>query len=267
MNQNDINRIVQAVLEELRKMDEQQKQKALLIYTGAAIGFDEALSSICRLRQEGYSFDVYYTRGAEAALDMSVVRAHAEPERFVCDLGDEAPEAFVAQYDTVIVPALTINTAAKVSHCIMDNPASRMISSALMKGKKVVVANDGCCPDHPVREALGFKIAEPMKAQMRSNLVKVRDFGAIVTSAAELADAVLGLEPKKEEKKLAAPKQTQSEKKAGGAKKPKSKRPLITRKDVDSCPTGGVLRIPKNSNVTALVWDLARERGITIVKE
>ena len=51
LNQNDINRIVQAVLEELRKMDEQEKRKALLIYTGAAIGFDEALGSICRLRQ------------------------------------------------------------------------------------------------------------------------------------------------------------------------------------------------------------------------
>lgn len=264
MNQNDINRIVQAVLEELQKKEQAQTKKALLIYTGAAIGFDEALGSICRLRQNGYTFDVVYTRGAEKALDMEVVRAHAEPNQFLCDCGEEAPEALAAQYDLIIVPALTINTAAKVSCCIMDSPATRMISNALMRGKRVVLAVDGCCPDNPVREALGFRIAEPMKAQMRANLEKLHAFGATLTSAAHLADKVIGAEKKQEQ---AVEKQEQAEKKATVSAKVSGKRPLITRKHVDACAAGGVLTIPKNSNVTALVWDLARERGITIVKE
>lgn len=266
MNQDDINRIVQAVLQELQKKEwarTERTKRALLIYTGAAIGFDEALESVCRLRQNGYAFDMVYTRGAERALDLEAVRAHAEPNRFLCDCGEELPETFAAQYDQIIVPALTVNTAAKLSCCIMDTPVARMISSALMRGKQVVLATDGCCPDHPAREALGFRIAEPMKAQMRANLEKVRSFGAVLTSAAELADVVMGGGEKK-----GASEQPPAEKKdAGGGRTSRGKRPLITRSQVDACPAGGILRIPRNSNVTALVWDLVRERGITIVKE
>lgn len=255
MNQYEIDRIVQAVLEELQKRAQPQAKRALLLYTGAALGFDAALESICRLRQEGWQFDVFCTPGAQQALDMELLRAHAASGPLLTDCGDASPEAFAGQYETIIVPALTVNTAAKLSGCIMDTPATRMLLSALMKGRRVVLATDGCCPDCPGREALGYRMPEPMKARLRGNLETLRAFGAVLTSVAGLADTVAGTERKQQE-----PERRQS----GGA--PGGKRPLITRKQVDACPNGGVLTVPKNSNVTALAEDLARERGITIVK-
>ena len=68
------------------------------------------------------------------------------------------------------MPALTINTAAKVANCISDNLLTNMISRAMATGKPIVAAVDGCCPDNEVRAKIGFKVTDAYKMRMRSNL-------------------------------------------------------------------------------------------------
>ncbi|MCC8178992.1 MAG: hypothetical protein LIO38_07770, partial [Cloacibacillus sp.] len=71
---------------------------------------------------------------------------------------DCAPELLAALYYTVIVPALTVNTAAKIAACIADTPAARIISNSMMRGKNFVIARDGCCPENAERAAKGYNM-------------------------------------------------------------------------------------------------------------
>ncbi|MCO7153072.1 flavoprotein [Anaerobutyricum hallii] len=90
----------------------------------------------------------------------------------------------------VIIPSLTINTAAKVANCISDNLLTNMISRAMATGKPIVAAIDGCCPDNKVREQLGFKVTEAYKAKMRHNLEDMLAYGITLTTDYSLCSKV-----------------------------------------------------------------------------
>ena len=256
MREIDIERIVQEVLKCLQAETRPAAKKALLVYTGAGIGYNESINSLRILRQDGYDFDVFFSYGAKAALDETVVRHHLVPEKFLTDADVESPEGLVKDYDLVIVPTLTSNTAAKLACCITDTFATRMIMNALMTGKRVVLATDGCCPDHPARPLLGFRIPEPLKAQMRSNLEKLKSYGAVLSGAEKLDLAVTGQKPAAAEK----------QEPVKNAVVKSGKKAVIGKKQLEQCPAGGVLTVPHDSIVTALARDIAYEKNITIVK-
>ena len=58
---------------------------------------------------------------------------------------------------------------------LADTPAAAVILDGLMRGKNVIVATDGCCPDHAERARRGFRMAEPLKQTLRTHLEALRD--------------------------------------------------------------------------------------------
>ena len=135
----------------VEKLLARQKQ-ALVVYTGSNIGEAAALEAMGRLRGEGFTFRVLLSRGASGLLDVERLRSVLEPEK----LWVETPEALTARYDTILVPAMTVHTAAHVAACMADTPASAVILDGLMRGKNVVVNIDGC-PLHGFEEDLAQK--------------------------------------------------------------------------------------------------------------
>ena len=146
----------------VEKLLARQKQ-ALVVYTGSNIGEAAALEAMGRLRGEGFTFRVLLSRGASGLLDVERLRSVLEPEKLWVEAPEETPEALTARYDTILVPAMTVHTAAHVAACMADTPASAVILDGLMRGKNVVVNIDGCCPDHAERLKRGFHMAEPLK--------------------------------------------------------------------------------------------------------
>ena len=106
----------------VEKLLARQKQ-ALVVYTGSNIGEAAALEAMGRLRGEGFTFRVLLSRGASGLLDVERLRSVLEPEK----LWVETPEALTARYDTILVPAMTVHTAAHVAACMADTPASAVI--------------------------------------------------------------------------------------------------------------------------------------------
>ena len=102
----------------VEKLLARQKQ-ALVVYTGSNIGEAAALEAMGRLRGEGFTFRVLLSRGASGLLDVERLRSVLEPEK----LWVETPEALTARYDTILVPAMTVHTAAHVAACMADTPA------------------------------------------------------------------------------------------------------------------------------------------------
>lgn len=272
--------IVQRVVDKLIGM----KKRALVVFTAALMGFPQALESLRRMREDGYVFHVVMTENAGRLLDAAKIEEALKPEKmFVGEQKTIMPEAIAASFDTVIVPCMTINSAAKLAGCISDNIATRVISNSMMRGKQVIVAVDGCCPDNEARAAKGYNFTPALKEKLRGNLEALRGYGATLTVAEKLEAKSksallrsLGMgggkpaAPAAQSVKAAAaqpaaceitPKATAV---SGGVHIAKR---VIGRTDIIGNLQGGAIYIPKGALVTQLAKDLATHHGVQLIRE
>ncbi len=251
----------------VRKLVDRQK-RALVVVTGAAIGVPAALEGLKKLREEGFTYHVLMTRSAMYVTGEEAVRAALAPEELWVESADCPPELAAARFDTILVPALTVNTAAHLANCMSDSPAAAMILSGLLKGKNVVIAVDGACPDNSKRKELGYHMTPAMRDALHGNLEKLQAYGARLTSAEGMAgavrQAVYSFLPARAAKP-AAPAKAQGPAAHGGRViRPAMAGRVLSVKAVNTAPRGAVILVPKGTIVTALASDEARRLGVTI---
>lgn len=255
---------VQLLAEKVVEKLLERRKRALVVYTGAKLGSTRALEAMSRLRREGFRFQVLLSRGASRVLNQSDIRIALEPEELWVDQPDEPPEALAARYDTILVPTLTVNTAAHVSSCMADSPSSAVILGGLMRGKNVVCAIDGCCPDNEERAALGYRMAEPLKQRLRDNLEVLRAYGARLTTADHFYEKTMGT------MKLGTERPEPVSVSRGV--RPSTAGPSITSRvlsasQVRACQPGTELRVSAHTLITQLARDEARLRRVSIAVE
>lgn len=256
----------------VQKLLERQKQ-ALVVYTGSNMGIDAGLECLRKLRQEdGFTYRVLLTKSAAGMLDVTAIRSALEPEELWVEKPGDSPEALTARYDTILVPALTVNTAAHVASCMADTPAAAIILDGLMRGKNVIAAVDGCCPDNPERIRRGFCMTEALKRKLRENKDALRNFGAWLTTSEHLGEtakkAITSFVPVSGTAKPELKVQTESGKKAAGLAagtfRAAMEGRVFSQKHMKSYPDNAVIIVPKRTIITQLASDEARRRGIRI---
>lgn len=276
-----VHSIVMQVLAErvMQKLLERQKQ-ALVVYTGSNMGIEPGLECLRKLRrEEGFTYRVLLTRSAAELLDTSAIRSALEPEEFWVGTPGDSPEALTARYDTILVPAMTVNTAAHVAACMADTPAAAIILDGLMRGKNVIVAVDGCCPDNPERTRRGFRMTEALKNKLRENKDALKDFGALLTTSEHLRETVqkaitsftpAGAFVKPEPNVHAESKPEPNMQKENGTKvnagmyRAVLEGRVFSVKHIKSYPDHAAILVPKRTIITQLASDEARRRGIRI---
>ena len=134
---------------------------ALVLFSGASLGFEAALGSVARLAP------------AIAASGMT-----------------PASQSLVQAHDVLIVPTATVNLLAKVAHGVCDCLASNVIAEFIMSNKPVVVAVNAACPDSADKRGWFPDIPPGYQDLLRGNLERVRSFGVRLTSAEQLDRAV-----------------------------------------------------------------------------
>lgn len=246
-----VNEIVARVL---LRLAEAQK-RALVVFTGSLIGFEQSMAALKRLGEEGFRFTVYLSESGEALLDLERLRRALKPEA-VFTGKERIPEQLAAEFATILVPAITVNTAAKLACCVSDTAATRIISNSMMRGKNVIIAVDGCCPDNPERALKGYHMTPSMKAQLRENMEKLKSFGASLTTIERLYEKTMGVTagnaqesqtPKGEERFLS--------------------KKVVGRKDIlENCGCRRI-RVSKGAAVTQLAIETAVQYGIAVVRE
>lgn len=267
--------IVEAIGEEVARRVSAKlialQKKALVVCTASTMGFSQWIVGLQQLEQEGFTFDLYLSENAAKILQVSAIRSAVSFGKVWSGETELPPEAIAASYYTILVPAMTVNTAAKIANSFCDNPASRLIMNSMMKGKNVIIAVDGCCPDNEERAAKGYRMTEPLKAQLRENLVRMRDFGAVLTTAGKLSSKTLRVIGASHTEAPAAPcaaltKAAAAPKKAAPTSS-KVTRKILGRQDVVNLPEGSVLHIPAGSQITQLAMDIVRVRNIQVVRD
>ena len=172
-----------------RKLLEYQKN-AMVVFTGTTIGTDVALEALCDLKEQGFTYHVLLSHSASKVLDVEKIRASLKPEDLWLGCSERTPEDLCSKYETILVPALTINSAARVANCMSDTVATSIILNGLLRRKTVVLSIDGCCPDVQKQINGGVPLPPILEGRLRSNLELLQGYGAILTKGHTGSDSV-----------------------------------------------------------------------------
>ncbi|MEA4988799.1 MAG: flavoprotein [Anaerovorax sp.] len=268
MSKENLEKIIEEVLiayiaERVIEKISNRNKKALVVFTGSPMNFDEALNHLSKLREKGFTFHVFLSDSAKFLLDFTRIEQRLHPV-FIDDDCCGMPELLVKEFGTVIVPTMTRNTAAKIACGIADSPASRFISNALMKGKNVIIAIDGCCPDNKENIENGYRMTETLKAQLRDNMKKMASYGAYLTTADHLYDSTV--------RKVFQEMSTDQESVENTANGKKAECTVLSNKVIgnsDIIINSGFQKIiiGKNALVTKLAEDTAKKNKIQLIRE
>lgn len=223
--------------------DDQPARRALVLFTGAWLGFDESVRELERIRDAGVHLDIVQTESSRLHLDQTKITA----------LGPEVTSNLVSTHPMLIVPTLTVNCAAKVAHGMADNLATNVIHEFILLNRPIVAVRTAACPDAVEKKEWFPHIPPAFAHVLRENLVALESFGVRLTGVNDLADGVLAAWRDLEGAPSAQ----------GGAVLPD----LVSHALLSTVPSGGVLRVAAKALVTALAADEAAERGIRIERQ
>lgn len=251
-------------------------KKAVVLFSGALIGYKDAVPALNELKKDGWKLTAVLSRAAGEVLTEERIRNDIDPEAIYVEGAPVNGRQIIDESQFVIIPELTINTAAKVANCISDNLLTNMISRAMATGKPIVAAIDGCCPDNEVRAKLGFKVTDAYKARMRRNLEDLQAYGIVLTVNANLCHKVNkvyensfpfpkpGSDGESSPSKPACSVKMQMAPARGSIKLDKK---VVGRIDIAGCLNCETILVRSDAVVTGLARDEASKRGIRIVKE
>lgn len=284
MTADDVSALVRRALAELVTPP---PRRALVLFTGALIGFERVIGELDLLAASGVELEYVQTPSAERILDQRLIAS--VPMR-------PADRHLTGSHDTLVVATLTQNAAAKTAHGIADCLASNLLNDYLLAGRPVVAAASGCDPDDPDKRRWFPTIPEGLAAVMRENLETLRGFGVRTARAGALARTVLAAYERAERARMAplttalgmsrrelldrlgapAPATPVAvggrAARAAAAPAPRTgavsvQLRLISQRVVQRMPVGTVLRVPAGAQITAMAADVARTRSVTIIRE
>ena len=261
-------------------------RRALVVFTGGLLGFDDCIGELALLKAEGVQLDYIQTPSAERILDQDLIRS----------LGmRDVSKRMVEEHDMLIAPTLTSNIAAKVAHGIADCLASNLFSEFIMSNRLVVASRTAICPDGTAKQAW-FPHMPPAYADLlRGNLAALASFGVRLTESRFIARTALAAWERRDAERraplvaalgtsvaglvaaLADPAAMANE--GDGSHRSPGPRPtrgpgtvvcaqdLISQQVVQQLPSGIELRIGAQALVTAAARDAAATRSIRITRE
>lgn len=217
----------------------------LVLFSGALLGFEDAVESLRRLTTEGWPLDWIQTPAAARILDQEVIAS--------AGMSAAGPE-LVRTHEALLVPTMTVNLAAKVANGIGDCLGSNVMAEFIMMGKPVVAAVSGSCPDGPEKRGWFPDMPSGYATMLRETLGRLASFGVHLAPARDLDRAL--------RRALADPRRASS----AGTVEIDHDEQVLTEAAVAGFPSGATVRLAKGACVTALAQDAARDRGISLVQ-
>lgn len=281
--------IYEAIVEQLAIQVVEKLQarlrKALVLFTGTELGLSKVAPGLIQLKADGFDLHSVLTQGGRKiltpALRLSLGLDPLLANEF--DNCEQDTDTLLDGHSLVLVPAMSITTAAKVACCIRDCLGASLVARALERGIPVIAAIDGCCPDNPERKADLFMVAEAYKTRLRAHLECLQSYGIQLVRAGKLAEIARSrmtfpgasashpvpavskeLTPQRSQIQTTMP-QTSLRATASPVVITEERR-LFSRTDALDCKEGSELRLGRNILITPLAIDVLRNRNVRLIQ-
>lgn len=186
-NQNFMDAFVQIIVDEVIKRIKNRPKTALVLFSGAAIGFKEAIDSLKKLKADGWCFKVFLSEEAKVVLNPGHIKKELGVDIIYDGSSDIPQKELYAEVDCMILASTSMNTAAKIACGICDSPMLTIINHGIMAGTPMALAVDGACPDNEIRAKLGMgKSPKGYRKMLRDNLDTIQSFGVKLSRASNL---------------------------------------------------------------------------------
>jgi hypothetical protein len=264
MREQDIERIVVEVMARLavRLGADGSRGTMIAIFTGATVGFKEAVQQVGSLILSGYRVQLAFSPAAEE-LYGQMVRDQLAGFPHVSSLDSTAWFSSLKRAHGVVVPLLSVNTLSKISMLIADTLAANLIVHALFGGKPVIAAQNGVDPLGEGRKELGFHLGSPtLKQALLERLQIASAYGCQLTDVQELGNRVNSA--------LARESHSRPEQPGPGSRAAVLNHPgkVISAGDIlQARHHGADLQVSPGALITPLARELADRYGVTLVED
>jgi hypothetical protein len=275
-NKQLMDAFVQKIAEEVIHRLQNKPKTALVVFSGAAIGFSQELKALEQLKDEGWKFKVFLSDAAMSIFTPDVIAEKLGVEQIFHSKVPYNQKDLYANVDKIIIAATTVNTAAKIANGIADNDLLTLVNHGLMAGVETICSVNGACPDDPERAKLGMgKSSDGFRKLLRNNLKAMQSFGIRLTTADHLYETCRNDSDAADEQSAgcavpepqAEAKVETVERPAAAAASPRTIRltkHVISNTDIQSNRTTQVLEIPADALLTQSAAETMRELGITL---
>lgn len=288
MTEVEVARLVQ---DAVREALSPPPRRALVLFSGGLLGFQESLGGLRMLVESGVVVDYVQTPSALKILD----------QELIASIGmREVSKRMVEAHDMLIAPTMTSNIAAKVAHGVADCLASNLFSEFIMSNRLVVASRSAICPDDAPKQSWFPQMPTAYADLLRGNLATLASFGVRLCAAHALARTALAAWERRDlshrewlggqlgvpatalprwqpaataaavpetAKQSPASADAESAPPAPAGNSVRCQRSLISQQVIQQLADGTDLRIGARATVTALARDLAAARSIRISRE
>jgi hypothetical protein len=265
--------LVQKVVEEVIRRINAKPQKALVMFTGATIGFKESMDSLSKLQKEGWQLKVVLSDDGMKVQNPESIKKELNLDTIYHSGNIESQKELYNDVDLMIVASMTINTAAKFANGITDTVLLSLLNHGFMAGIPVVGAKDACDPDNPVRVKAGMgKSTAGYRKMLLSNMNTLTDFGMILVDAKDLYTACT--KTKTSECQADPGQNTRTEindaVKVDAFKSSQDgitlNKKVISRTDILKAQNAGSIRIPANAIITEVAAEAIESFNLKMIR-
>ena len=273
-----IDYIVEKVVEKIIN----RSKRGLILFTGATIGYSQSIESINKLKRDGWEFDVVMSKSAQEVITVDSIKKAIGVSNIITNENGSVIKELLQRNNVIVIPTLTINSAAKIANCISDTLVTNIVSKALMSGKPIVASINGCCPDNKERrEIYGDNLSDFHKKRLSNNLEILRSYNIKLSSSENLYKNVNKVLLKsfnlyKSNKFINEVYVSNGDKVVSSNAEPKTvddissirlNKKVLSRKDIWDNKKFSTIFIKKNTLITDLARDEAQRLNITLTKE
>jgi hypothetical protein len=186
----DLEKVIQDIVKEVIRRINQRLKTAIVVFTGGALGFEDALEQLKTMKKEGWSFKILLTRSAEHVFLPGTIEKDLGTNEVFYEKELEGLGEFYKDTSLLIIPTLTLNSATKISLGIVDSAVTNLVSHYITTGTPIVAADDACDLKNPIREK--YRMHHSPKAYLDMNshhLEQLRAYGISLVRAKDIAEA------------------------------------------------------------------------------
>lgn len=257
---------VVAIVQE-RLMAQAPSRRVLMLFSGASTGYVVGMEAVRRLARAHHQLTVAMTASAVHVIGEDHVREAGAADIIGPGKWVDTP-GLVHATDLVLIPTLSMNTAARLALGLMDSLFSTLALGALLAGKPVIAVRDGADPAGRGGEVFGaVPGASPaLQARMLQNLDALQAYGVQLVREDGFLTAVShhilhpGPAPAANgAASVAAHLDT--------AVAPNISTTILTDAELSGLPAGSVLRLGSGARLTPLAQDTAQRLRLQLLYE